>query len=437
MEKPVVSVVKHTETYRSLRRALELCDGLRDFRRDDRILIKPNLVAWDFDLPFPPYGVVTTTAVVFALVRILCEEGYSRITIGEASLGIEGSITKDIYRTLGYEKLRAKYGVEIVDFNEDEFVRLDFEGLELSVAKKALEADKVISVPVLKTHNQCKVSLGIKNLKGCLNRQSKMRCHGKTAELDHTFPLLAEKLPLALTVIDGIYALAKGPGPTGKAVRKDILVASRDALACDIVGAALIGYSADEVEHLKFFARRRQRSTALSEIELRGEPLENNITPLEYDWEWTEDNTGPEGFRKRGITGIAVRKYDSTLCTSCSKLFNPMLILLMSAFKGEPFPGIEVVTGKKQLASPGFEKTVLFGRCAYQQNKDNPHIKKAIAIKGCPPDLREFEELLRKEGINCDYNAYVAYRQYLYNRYLEKDGFSMDLFDGERLLAGA
>lgn len=434
MYKPVVSIVKHTNTYQSLKKALELCDGLKGFNKSDKILIKPNLVSWDFDLPFPPFGVVTTTAVIFALVRILCEEGYSRITIGEASLGIRGSIAKDIFKVLGYEKLREKFGVEIIDFNEGEFVKLDFDGIKLAVAKKALEADKIINVPVLKTHNQSKVSLGIKNLKGCLDRQSKIRCHGKNEELDHTFPRIAEKLPVALTIIDGIYALAKGPGPTGKAYRKDILVASQDILACDVVGAALIGYNAEEVEHLKFFAQRNQRSTALSEIELRGEPIEENVTPLEYDWEWTEDNTGPIGFQKRGITGIAVRKYDSSLCTSCSKLFNPMLILLMSAFKGEPFPKVEVLTGKRQLASPGFEKTILFGKCAYLQNKNNPNIKKAIVIKGCPPDLKEFEELLRKEGINCDYNAYVEYRHYIYNRYLNNEEFSMDFYLGEALM---
>jgi len=40
----------------------------------------------------------------------------------------------------------------------------------------------------LKTHNQAKVSLGIKNMKGCLNRKSKMFCHGAERDLNHTFP---------------------------------------------------------------------------------------------------------------------------------------------------------------------------------------------------------------------------------------------------------
>jgi uncharacterized protein (DUF362 family) len=428
MATPVVSIVKNVNTYESLKKALELCNGLRGFRKSDKILIKPNLVYWDFDLPFPPYGVITTSEVIFALVQILYEEGYTNITIGEATFGINKSIAKKIFKVLGYQKLYEKFGAEVVDFNEDKFEAVDVGGFKLSIARKTLEADKIISVPVLKTHNQCKVSLGIKNLKGCLSIYSKRHCHGKEEELDHMFPRIAEKLPVALTIIDGIFALAKGPGLTGKAYRKDILVASPDIFACDVVGAALLGYKAEEVEHLKFFAKRNQRSTELSEIEVRGESLENHATFLEYDWEWTEDNTGPLGFKKRGITGIAIRKYDNSLCTACSKLYNPMLILLMSAYKGEPFPGIEVLTGKRQKASPGFEKTILFGQCAYVENKDNPNIKKAIAIKGCPPDLGEFVRLLNEEGIQCDYNQYVQYRHYIFNRYQGMEGFDMGLF---------
>ncbi|MCL6611926.1 MAG: DUF362 domain-containing protein [Peptococcaceae bacterium] len=425
----IVSIVKNDDTCMSLKKALDLCGGLEGFRPADRILIKPNLVAWDFDLPFPPFGVVTTSAVMHALVRILHEGGYTNLTIGEASLGVSGSVAKKIFEVLGYHKLREKYGVDLVDFNDGEFVPVDMDGFRLSIAARALESDKIISVPVLKTHNQCKVSLGIKNFKGCLDRRSKIHCHGKDWDLNHTFPRIVEKLPAALTVIDGIFTLAKGPGATGKAFRKDILVASRDVFACDVVGAALLGYDAGEVDHLAFYARRNGRRLDLSGIEVRGETVEAHRTFVESDWEWTEDNTGPVGFRRRGISGIALRKYDNSLCTACSKLYNPMLVLLMSAFKGDPFPGIEVLTGKRQEASPGFKLTVLFGKCAYLQNRDNPNIKKAVAVKGCPPDLKELERLLAEEGISCDYGRYVQYRRDIYNRYMDKEGFDLGLYE--------
>ncbi|MFZ5643123.1 MAG: DUF362 domain-containing protein [Bacillota bacterium] len=431
MSKPVVSVVAYNDAYKSLKKALELCDGLADLNKKDKILLKPNLVFWSYELPFPPYGVVTTSSVMFALVKILYEEGFRNLTIGEAPLMIPKTIGRKMFKTLGYEKLQEMYGVELVDFNEDKFEEVDYGHFKLSVAKKALESDKIVNLPVLKTHNQCKVSLGIKNLKGCLNRNSKQFCHGKDMELDHMFPHIIEKLPVALTIIDGVFTLAKGPGPTGNAKRKSLLIASRNYLACDVVGAEIMGHKAGEVEHLAYHAKRHGLSTNLADIEVRGEDVQKNIAYVESDFEWDEENTGPVGFKKRGITGLAIRKYDSSLCTGCSTMYNPMLIMFMSAFKGKPFPNMELISGKRQEPTPGFDYTVLFGKCPYALNKDHPNIKNAIDIKGCPPTMDKLDEALKEIGVICDYNEYINYRHYIYNRYKKEDGFDMGLFSAQ------
>ncbi|MGB9903172.1 MAG: DUF362 domain-containing protein [Desulfotomaculales bacterium] len=430
MAKPVVAVVSFREPCENaLREALDLCGGLKGFKSDERILIKPNLVGWDLELPVPPFGLVVTSAVIFALVKILAEEGFRKITIGEGPLMIPQTMGRYMFKILGYEELKNRYGVELVDFNEEKFEPVDFGGFKLSVAKKALEADKIINLPVLKTHNQTKVSLGFKNLKGCLDRKSKMFCHGKTeADLAQTFPLVADRLPIALTIIDGVFVLERGPSYTGKAYRKDLLIASQDPYACDVVGAEIMGYRVEDVPHLKFYADLHGRSYDLAGIEVRGEDVEKHRQFVAYDFEWTPENTGPEGFKKRGITGLAVRKYDNTLCTGCSVSFTPMIILLMSAFTGQPFPGVEILSGKIQTASPGFEKTVLFGNCACRANKDNPNIKKAIEVKGCPPKLEDFIKALREEGIDCRMEEYVKYRHYLYDRYKGKEGFDFGLY---------
>lgn len=427
MTKASVSIVKVTDVYESLQESLRLSDGFAGLNTQDKILIKPNIVSWDYDLPFPPYGVVTTSVVVSALVRILAEHGFRNLTIGEGALPGLSPDGDVVYETLGYRKLQERYGVKLVDFNKGEFVSTDYgDGFKIDIAKQAIEADKIINVPVLKTHNQAKVSLGIKNLKGCLNKKSKQSCHGVgDQELSSMFPRIIDKLPVALSIIDGLYTLEKGPGPTGKAFRKNLLIASRDPFACDLVGAAILGYPAKEVAHLTNYAQSHGRSLELADYEVLGESVEEHQEYVNYDWEWSEDDTGPAGFEKRGITGLAIRKYDSSLCTGCSVQYNPMLILFSSAFKGEPFPKVEVVSGKQQLASAGFKSSVLFGKCACHLNKNNSNIEKAIPIWGCPPDLEKFVEVLAKEGIECDYKEYVRYRHYLFARYKESEGFNL------------
>ena len=53
--------------------------------------------------------------------------------------------------------------------------------------------------------------------------------------------------------------------------------------------------------------------------------------------------------------------------------------------KGKPFDNVEFLTGKLMEPSPGMNKTILIGQCQYNKNKDHPHIKEMIPIKGCPP----------------------------------------------------
>jgi len=430
MTKPVVSVVKSDGAYKSLKEALELCGGLEGFNKKDKILIKPNLVGYDFDYPLP-FGMITTSAVISALVRILAEEGFSNLTIGEAPLMFPKTVGRQMYRTLGYERLKERYGVELVDFNEEKFIPVNFGHFELELAQRVLEADKIINVPVLKTHNQCKISLGIKNLKGCLNRKSKQFCHGKEMEfdLDRTFNNIIDKLPVALTIIDGVFVLPRGPAANGYAYRKNLIIASRDTYACDLVGSEIMDYKIEDVPHLRHYAERHGRSKNLADVEVRGESVEKHRKYVEYDFEWLPDDSGPKGFARRGISGLMVHKWDSSLCTGCSILYNPMLVTLMAAFTGRPFPGIEVITGKRMQASPGFETTVLFGRCPTESNKDNPHIKRAVKIKGCPPDLNELSTAMAGIGVNIDLNQVDSFKKYMYNKTVAQEGFDMGLYE--------
>jgi len=88
-----------------------------------------------------------------------------------------------------------------------------------------------------------------------------------------------------------------------------------------------------------------------------------------------------------------------------------------SAYKGTPFEGIEVLSGKKMNPSPGFNKAVLFGNCMIKKNRNDPTIKEAVYIKGCPVALEEIIEALGKMGIHADLEFYSRFRESLVQRY--------------------
>jgi hypothetical protein len=42
------------------------------------------------------------------------------------------------------------------------------------------------------------------------------------------------------------------------------------------------------------------------------------------------------------------------------------------------------------------------GKCIYLAHKDNPAIREAIPVKGCPPKPEDMLQALHKAGINAD-----------------------------------
>jgi hypothetical protein len=246
--------------------------------------------------------------------------------------------------------------------------------------------------------------------------------------LDHTFPLLLKRLPVALNLIDGVYGLERGPTHNGRAYRRNLLVASTDVFAADVVGAGLLGYEVADVPHLLHYGGLQGRLADVDRIEVRGEQIEEQKVRLEWDTPWREDGSGPTAFDKLGIAGLVFRKPDTTVCTNCVSALAPALIMLMSAYNNETSGTIEVVNGKKTLASQGFEKTVLLGRCASALNRDNPNIKRRIELNTCPPDIHRLAELMREEGVNCDFAVYEQFRQRAFSRYREADGFSLSMY---------
>jgi len=187
------------------------------------------------------------------------------------------------------------------------------------------------------------------------------------------------------------------------------------------------------VEHIALYAKRHDRLANLDSFTLKGSQPEKLKKPLKWDFRWREDNTGPKNWDKIGVSGISIPKYDQTICTGCSAMYNPLLMFFTSAYKGTPFEGIEVLSGKKMKPSPSFNKTILFGKCMIKKNRNDPNIKEAVYIEGCPVGLEKIIEALRKMGIHADLEFYPRFRESLVQRYEGNPDFN----PGHYFLPGA
>lgn len=410
MSNPVVAIARFEKPGESVRKVVSLCNGLAHLPSQAKVFIKPNVVFWTTLTPFPKWGVITTSRIVEDMVCLLKEHGIENITIGEGMVthANDFKTPAHAFDYLGYERLRKRYGVNFLNVMERPFEKIEVdEGISLKFNTDILNSDFVVNLPVLKTHVQTVVSLGIKNLKGTIDMPSRKKCHSPdpVRDLHYLVARLADKMPPMFTLLDGIFTNERGPGADGRIHRSDLLVASADVLAADMVGSQILGYDPREVPYVVHAAQNIGRSLDLADIDVVGEPVEAVQSKHEFDYEYVQNDNGhwmPTPLVKEGLAGFSYPKYDSTMCTYCSQVNGLVLGAIRAAWKGEAWDQVEILTGKSMKPTPGMKKTVLLGKCMYKANKDNPDINSMFAVKGCPPQPESIVKALHEAGIMVD-----------------------------------
>jgi len=382
-DKEVVSVVKYKPDSRSLNKALDLCEGLTGLKKSDRVLIKPNLVI-SGPPSQKPAGMVTSTTLIEELIIILIENGLSDISIGDGSIQVKelGTSTATAMDWSGMSQLAAKYGVKTIDFNRGPFKNFEVDGIKIRVAKTPLDTDFLINFPVLKTHAQTKVTLGIKNLKGCLSPGSKKTFHKQ--HLEKFIAFLGQQIKVDLTIIDGLYGLQKGP--MGKDIHPmNLIIAGRDMVSVDMVGASVIGIDPSEVNYLRYIANSQGQSLDLSRLDIRGERIADVAKKLIWEYPWCE-----ELLEKYRISGIACEDPGNHFCSGCTVTAFAGLNRFFRENQGRRFKGVEICLGRN-TAHAESEGIFLLGKCSV---KANPEHKGAVEVKGCPASTKEIYQKL-------------------------------------------
>jgi len=390
-----VAVAKYEKPFESLKKVVDLAGGLGDISGGSKVFIKPNFVLWLEGVNFPKYGVLTTARLIEDTVILLKEHGAQDITIVEGIIELEKqseSVLQLAAKGMGLDMLAKRYGVKLIDVLKGSFTKVTVGDVRLSVNADILDADYIINMPVLKTHGQSMVSLGIKNLKGLLNIASRKRCHNADQNID---------LDYHLTIIDGIYTLEKGPTTLGEAHRSNILVASKDLVSADKVGATILGIDPQTVPHITLSARSKNRPTDLSDVNVRGDvDIKTATKPHEVTHSYNESGDMPLVWELMGIQGIRFPQVDKTACTYCAYFLSLASVgIAMAKNKDKPFDDIEILTGKIMEPTPGHKHTLLFGQCQVKKNAKDSSINHGVALKGCPPSRKGFIKAFDELGI--------------------------------------
>lgn len=401
-----VAVIRYEKPYDSLKKVIDLCGGFEKLSKDSKVFIKPNLVVWHKGVNFPKYGVLTTGRLIEDCVVLLKEYGVGNITIGEGAVELEKkseSMVDLAVKGMGLEMLTKRYGVKIIDVLKSQFVKVAIDDVKLSINKEVMESDFLIDMPVLKTHSQAKISLGIKNLKGLIDINSRKIFHNAdpNKNLDYHMSKLADVVSPSLIIIDGIYTLERGPLYNGRAHRSNIIIATKDLISADLVGSTILGIDPNDIPHIRQAAVRKGRKCDLSEVKILGGIDIRNILQA-HNWEFPQGESGelPVSLERMGIKGIRFPEQDKTICTYCSIFINYVVLgLLMAKNKDKLFDDIEILDGKIQEPKGKHKYTILVGQCQVNKNGKNPLINHCVKIKGCPPKKEDFLKAYKEVGI--------------------------------------
>jgi uncharacterized protein (DUF362 family) len=215
----------------SLTELLEPLGGIEAFvKRGDRVLLKPNLLTGSQ----PTRECVTRPEIVYCLAQMVREVG------GEPFLGDSPAFgsAKGVAKNNGYLPFVEELDIPIVEFSGQRYAVNSTNFKHLRLSKEALDADVVINLPKVKSHIQLTMTLGVKNLFGCVPGKMKAWWHLEAGKDASRFAEMlvetARGIAPDLTIIDGIMA-HQGNGPSGGDPRfLGILGASADVFALDL-----------------------------------------------------------------------------------------------------------------------------------------------------------------------------------------------------------
>lgn len=206
--------------------------------RGTRVLIKPNFLA-----PAEPDKAVTThPLVVRAAAEFALDKG-ARVLIADSPA--MGNFSRLLNKG-GYAETLKGLDVTIKPFEATVTVDVGEPFGRIAMAKDAMDAEVVLNLAKLKTHTQMMLTLGVKNLFGCIVGLKKPEWHMRTGVDRHLFGRLIvsvyEAVAPAYTIVDGILAMeGQGPGKSGRPRELGMLIGGQSAHAVDHVVCLKVG----------------------------------------------------------------------------------------------------------------------------------------------------------------------------------------------------
>lgn len=223
-------------------RGLALLGGAGRFvRAGERIVLKPNLLV----ASGPDAAVTTHPSVFSAVARALAAEGAALSWGDSPGFGSPLGAT----RKAGIAEAADALGIPAAEFTASRTVSFPEGQLikQFTIAEGVLDADGLVTLPKLKTHQLTRMTGAVKNQFGCIPGLLKPEFHTRMPDVDRFCQMLVDLnrfIRPRLAVMDAIVAM-EGNGPRGGDPRQvGVLLLSDDPVAIDALGCRIMALDA-------------------------------------------------------------------------------------------------------------------------------------------------------------------------------------------------
>lgn len=251
----------------------------RFIAKGERVIVKPNLLA-----PRTPEMAVTThPAVVQAVVEEVMGAGAEAVIGDSPGYHNTGRSYERLLRRTGMMGVVEATGCGWVSFDEATVEAQAPEARSFrrfTVSKAVTDADRVIVLPKLKTHQLTYYTGAVKVLYGYIPGLLKAEYHlhtgtGAAETFSELLLDLHAALPPTLAVMDAVVGM-EGQGPSNGNPREiGLVLASRSCTALDYVACSVVGLDPAAIPTVRRAGERGIGPKDLGEVEILGEALEN------------------------------------------------------------------------------------------------------------------------------------------------------------------
>jgi uncharacterized protein (DUF362 family)/NAD-dependent dihydropyrimidine dehydrogenase PreA subunit len=346
MAKPRVSISKcatydQAQVSRAVAEAVGHLGGIGGFvSPGDRVFLKVNLL-----MPKAPEEAVTTHPAVVRAAIHLIESAGGKVVVGDSpAMGYTRARLEKCYRKSQMCEAVEGTGAELNwDFETVRVSNPDGRRIKsIEYVKAAEDADRIVSLPKLKTHSFAGFTGGVKIHFGLIPGYTKAAFHTLLPDPGEFSEMLLDVAYYAkpsLIIMDGVVGM-DGPGPSGGNPRQvGAILAAQDPVAMDVVATTMVKMEPMKVPVIERAVARGISTGSIDGIDVIGASLDD-FAGVRFEHEEARAVRVPR-FAMRAISRRWMKrpKADPARCVACgdcARMCPQKCIGIKSKGKGKP-----------------------------------------------------------------------------------------------------